>query len=93
MTNLRNAETRFTVRDSVTFTGVKCSNWYGYHKHERKILFVRLSYTTAIPFIHVNLFSMTPSFQKNFQLTPEGEALISNKKSIGTFLDKKIPNN
>ena len=48
-----------------------------------------LSNTTVIPDLHANIFSMTLSLQKGFQVMPEGEI---KKNSTKIRFDKKMAN-
>ena len=68
MTNLKDTETQVTAVDSRTRTGGECGDWNGYQIHDRKIYSVKLSYTTVIPCLKVNIFSMTQALKKISQV-------------------------
>ena len=35
MMNLKDAETRVTIGDSITLIGTKCGNWHGYQRRDK----------------------------------------------------------
>ena len=92
MTNHKDAEARVAVGDSRTLTGTKCGDWHRYQKRDGKLHHVTLSDTAIIPGRHTNIFSMTLSLKKGFQVTSEGEALILKKNSTDIQFDKKWRN-
>ena len=47
--NQKYAETRVTIGDSETLTGIKCVNWQGYQKRDGEIHHVIFSNKSAIP--------------------------------------------
>ena len=77
--NLNDAGTQSTVGDSITLTSKKRDNCNGYQKHDGILNQVILSDASIIPILHKNLFSITQSPQKGFQVMPGGEALILKK--------------
>ena len=92
MTNLKNAKTRVTVRDCKTITRTKFGDWQGWQKHSKNIYHVTLINMSAIPFLNENLFSMTLSLQKGFQMTSEGETQILKKNSTKIRFYEKMAN-
>ena len=52
MTNLHDAKTQVTVRDSGSLTGKKCGDCHGYQKYDGKLHCVALSDTDVIPGLH-----------------------------------------
>ena len=93
MTNLCDTESLFTVGDSGKLTVTKCGDWHVHHKHDRKLHRAKLSDMSIILGRHANLFIITQSLQKGFQVVSEGEALILKKNSTEIRFDKKIVNN
>ena len=89
MKNLKDSKTRVTVGYSRTLTGGKLGNWYGCQKCDGKIHCVTLTNMDVIPGLHANLFSVTRSLQKGFQVTAECETLILNKIPTEIRFDKK----
>ena len=90
MMNLKDPKTRVTAGDSRTLTGTKHGDWHFYHRCDGKIHHLTLSNTAAIPGLHTNLFSVTRSLQKGFQVKSEGKTLILNKISTDICFDKKM---
>ena len=50
MTNLKEAETWFTIRDSRTINGTKCGDWHGNKRRDRKVRHMTLSNTSMIEY-------------------------------------------
>ena len=79
MTNLKDAETRVTVGDSIKLTGTNHGNWHGWQKCDGQLHCVTFKNTAIIPGLHENIFSVARALQKGFQVTSEGETLIIRK--------------
>ena len=79
MMNLKNSETRFIIGYSRTLTGTKHGDCRIYQRCDRKLHCVTLSNTSAISVKNTNLFIITQSLPKIFQLKSEGDTLILNK--------------
>ena len=89
MTNLKAAESRVTVGDSIALTNTKLGNWHGWKKYDRKLHRTRLTNTAVISGPHENLFSVVRAIQKGFQVNSEGETLIIRKFPPIFFLTRK----
>ena len=89
MTNQQNSETGITAVDSGTLNRKKCVDKHGQQKHDGKINCVILTDTETIPDIHVKLFSVTRTINKDFKVISEGKSLILNKPPPNLFLIRK----
>ena len=68
MTNLKDTETKVTTGEHKTLTGTKRGDWHGWQKRNGKLNNLTLTNMSILPGLHRNLFSVTQSLQKGFQL-------------------------
>ena len=69
MTNLREVKTVVKTGNKKTMTGLLQGNWKRYQKSDGKFYPVTCTDTAYIPNLSVNIFSVTCTFTKGFNMT------------------------
>ena len=81
MMNVLEFKKMVKIRNKKTMTVLLWGNWKGFQKRDGKIYLVMCTDTAHIPYLRVNIFSLTCALTKGFNMTPENEIPVLKKNT------------
>ena len=91
-TNLREVKTVVKTGINKTMTGLLRGDWKGLQKRDRKFYLVTSTDTAYIPYLSVNIFSMTRALTKGFNVMSEKENFELKKNATILKFEERLYN-